>query len=543
MHDLLVEQLLVVLTTGLLAGYLCRQIGLPPLMGYLLVGALLSEGVLGWVSADAAEIGDLAEVGVFFLLFSIGLELSLEELKRLGRHLIIGGLLQMLLVAVPIAGTLVLRGWETNAAMLVAAALAFSSTVLVFRTLGELGRTSSPVGRRAISILLFQDAALVPLLLCIPLLAGSEKSIPATEWLRLAAVSIGFVLATVLLRYTLNRWLIPRITQHRSPDLVVLMTLTILGGVTLIAHRLRLPPALGAFAAGLAFGGNRWSEQVDSLILPFREAFAAVFFVSLGLLIDVAGILRAPQAAAVGFVGLTLIKTAAATIALRATGVPIAACWRPAISLAHVGEFAFVLILAGGSAGVISFAEQRQLITLAGTTLLLAPLLMHWGLTGNVPDASFDDATHHDVHLPGDSDRTCLVIGMGPVGRAVASRLETHGYAVTAVDANPLNLQAFAQHGFPTVAGDAQQEGVLRSAGADQVQILVICVPIDEVALAITRQGRALNSGARIVVRCRYASNRDPLRRVGADVVISEEARSTRDLIEAAEQVTAKGAG
>ncbi|QDU36133.1 Glutathione-regulated potassium-efflux system protein KefC [Maioricimonas rarisocia] len=543
MHDLLVEQLLVVLTTGLLAGYLCRQIGLPPLMGYLVVGAMLSEGVLGWVSADAAEIGHLAEVGVFFLLFSIGLELSLEELRRLGRHLFVGGLLQMVLVAVPVTGALLLRGWNPNAAMLVAAALAFSSTVLVFRSLGELGKTSSPVGRRAISILLFQDAALVPLLLCIPLLSGTEESVPVTEWLRLAGVSVGFVLATVLLRYTLNRWLIPRITQHRSPDLVVLMTLTILGGVTLIAHRLHLPPALGAFAAGLAFGGNRWSEQVDSLILPFREAFAAVFFVSLGLLIDVPGILHDPQLTAIGFVTLTLIKTVAAAVALRATGLPFAACWRPAVSLAHVGEFAFVLILVGGSAGVISTDEQRQLITLAGTTLLLAPLLMRWGLAGDVTDPSAEDAPHHDVHLPADSDRTCLVVGMGPVGRAVAARLETHGYAVTAVDANPLNLQAFAQHGFPTVAGDAQQEGVLRSAGADQVQILVICVPIDEVALAITRQARALNSEARIVVRCRYASNRDPLRRTGADVVISEEARSTRDLIEATERVTAKDEG
>ncbi|MEW4527045.1 cation:proton antiporter [Maioricimonas sp. JC845] len=543
MHASLVEQLLVVLTTGLLAGYFCRQLSLPPLMGYLAVGALLSEGVLGWVSADADEIGHLAEVGVFFLLFSIGLELSLEELRRMGPHLIVGGLLQMALVAVPIALLLMLRDWTFNTSLLIAAALAFSSTVLVFRALGELGRTCTPLGRRTISILLFQDAALVPLLLCIPLLAGTGESATAAEWLRMAAVSFGFVVATLLLRLALNWWLIPRIARHRSPDLVVLMTLTILGGVTMIAHRLQLPPALGAFAAGLAFGGNRWSEQVDSLILPFREVFAAIFFVSLGLLIDVPGILREPQYVLGGLILLSAIKSMAATVALRATGIALKDCWRPAVSLAHVGEFAFVLILVGGSAGVIPPDEQRRMITIAGATLLLAPLLIRWGFGGDATPAESEEGERHDVRLPDDAGRSCLVIGMGPVGRAVASRLETHGYAVTAIDANPLNLQAFAQQGFPTVAGDAQHESVLSNAGAVDVQIIVICVPIDEVAQAITAQSRRLNNDARIVVRCRYASNREPLRRAGADVVISEEARSTRDLIEATERVTAKNDG
>lgn len=537
------EELLIVLTTGLVAGYLCRQIGLPPLMGYLAMGSLLSESVLGWVSSDVTEITHLAEMGVFFLLFSIGLELSLEELRRMGRHLLVGGSVQMLLVAAPVTAILMARSWSMNTAILVAMALAFSSTVLVFKSLGEAGQTSAPLGRRAIAILLFQDAALVPLLLCVPLLAGGDAGAPGgAEWGRLALVSVGFVTATVSLRYVLNRWVIPQIAQHRSPDLVVLMTLTILGTVTLLAQTLGLPPALGSFAAGLAFGGNRWSEQVDSLILPFREAFSAIFFVSLGLLIDVSEMIHQPLLIAGGILMLTLIKAAAATFALRTTGRPLAACWRPGLGLAHVGEFAFVLILIGASDGLITPEERTRVMTVAGATLLIAPVLIRWGFADSDDESAAPEETSDDnLPLSSAAERHCLVIGMGPVGRAVAGRLETLGYSVSVIDSNPLNLQAFAQHGFVTVAGDGEQDDVLLSAGVARAQIVVICIPIDEVAHNITARVRALNTMARIVVRCRYARQVDRIRKAGADVVTSEEARSTRELVEVVEKLTIAG--
>ena len=536
MQDSFVEVMLIVLTTGLLAGYVCRQISLP-LMGYLSVGALLGEGALGWVSSDVEEVAHFAEVGVFLLLFSIGLELSFPELRRMGRTLLVGGGLQMVSVAVPIAAILAANSWEWPAAILVGLALAFSSTVLVFKSLGELGQTSTGLGRRAISILLFQDAALVPLLLCVPLLSGAG-GVSAGDVFRLAAVSIGFVAGVVALRYGLNVWLIPRVTRHRSPDLVVLLTLTVLGGVTLVAYRIGLPPALGAFAAGLAFGGNRWSEQVDSLILPFREAFAAVFFVSLGLLIDVSEIFRNPLVALLGVLVLTSVKATAAMVAFWCTGHRFRDCWRPALGLAHVGEFAFVLIRVGTSAGVIRPHEESALITIAGTTLLMSPLFIKWGFGGKPGGEPARESSPLAAGNRASAGRRCLVIGMGPVGRAVASRLETLGYAVSVVDSNPLNLQVFAQQGFKAVAGDAQREHILQAAGLPESRIVVICVPIDEVARTITQQARRMNAAARIVVRCRYLQNLEVIRDAGADVAISEEARSTQELVTAVESQT-----
>jgi CPA2 family monovalent cation:H+ antiporter-2 len=535
-----IEHTLIVLTTGTLAGYACRQFSWPPLMGYLAVGTLIGESLLGWIPADVEEISHLAELGVFFLLFSIGLELSLGELRKLGRYLLVGGTTQMLLVAVPVSLLLMLTGWKPAVALLVGCAAAFSSTVLVFKSLGELGMTASASGRRAISILLFQDAALVPLLLCIPLLIEQppDAATGRINWWQLILASAGFVGATVLLRAIFNQWLIPRITRHRSPDLVVLMTLVVLGSVTLTAYRAGLPPALGAFAAGLIFGGNRWSEQVDTLILPFREAFAAIFFVSLGLLIDLSSLTDRPLTILGAFLLLTAFKTLSAWVALWLTRLSFRQSWGPAVGLAHVGEFAFVLVLVGTTAGAITAREQQFLITLFGLTLLAAPVLIRLGFTRARQVASEDAETTEPLKHFAHSKRSCLVIGMGPVGRAVGSRLDTYGFAVTAVDSNPLNLQAFAQLGFPTVTGDAQQERILVSAGVDRAGVIVICIPIDEVAVRVAKTCRQLNPDASILVRCRYANQIEAIEQAGADVVVSEEARSTQELVRLVEQLS-----
>lgn len=534
-----IDELLILLTTGLVAGFACRQWSLPPLMGYLVVGAAIGQDGLGWVHPEQEEIKHLAELGVFFLLFSIGLELSLEELRRMSRFMLAGGPVQMLTTGAPVAAVLVWFDWSWQTAALVGLALAFSSTVLVFKALGELGRTGWPIGRRSIAILLFQDAALVPLLLCIPLLAGTGETVGVKEWIELGVSSAAFLVGTVGLWWLLSRVVIPRITQHRSADLVVLLTLTVLGVVTLVAHRIGLPPAIGALAAGLAFGGNRWSEQIDSLILPFREAFSAIFFVSLGLLVEVSAMVEEPLLMLGGMAGLMLIKTTSGTLAFRLTGTPWKHAVRPAAGMAHVGEFAFVLMLLAASAGVLDAENQQRLIGIAGGTLLLSPLLIRWGFDVR-EEEGFQEPTE-DTEAPYEAEsRRAVVIGMGPVGRAVVSRLETHGYEVRAVDLNPLNLQAFAQFGIPVVAGNAETPSVLRSAGVDRAGMVIICVPVDEVATRVTAAVREMNDQAQIIVRCRYARNSQAIRRARADHVFAEEAYTAIELIKLIETPNSK---
>ncbi|MBX3422569.1 MAG: cation:proton antiporter [Pirellulaceae bacterium] len=533
-----VQGILIILTTGLLAGLVCRQWSLPPLMGYIVVGMAIGPSALGLVRSESTDIEHVAELGVFFLLFSIGLELSLDDLKRTSRYMLIGGPIQMTLVAVPVALGLMGLGWPAPKAWLLGAAVSLSSTVLVIKALGEMGRLATGSFRRSIGILLFQDMALIPLLLFLPVLSGWEAGrnedglIQALTWVYMALVTVGFVAGTVLLRLTMVYLVVPRIMQHRSPDLVVLMALVVLGSVTLAAYRLGLPAALGAFAAGVVFGGNRWAEQIDSLILPFREVFSAIFFVCLGLLIDPHAIAQDPWRAGFLLAGLVVVKGLAAGVALRVTGLSWRESVGPALGLAHVGEFAFVVILLASTTGVLSQSERQLVIAVAGGSLLAAPLLLRYGFRAGVDSGEETVAVPGLTLKSGSKLRRAVVIGMGPVGRATAGQLETLGFELACLDLNPLNLQGFSQLGVPTVAGNAESDDVLRAAGVVQAQMILICVPQDEVAVRVSEHCRRLNSSARIVVRCRYLHTLSSLRRAGADFVVSEEANAARQLVE-----------
>ena len=530
MLNTFVYDLLIILTAGLIAGLVCRRLRVSVLIGYLVIGALVGKGALGWVSDDQHEIEYIAEAGVFLLLFSIGLEFSFDELGRLGRNLVIGGSVQMLVVALPVAAILLALGLEWQPAILIAAAVSFSSTVLVFKALAEWGHSSLPHGRRAIGILLFQDAALIPLLLLVPLLTDAGKAAGPLQYILLAITSVMFVVAVVVLRQLLAKWIVPTFASYRSPDLVVLFAVVLLGGVTLGAHTVGLPPAIGAFAAGLALSGNRWTKQIDALILPFRETFAAVFFVSLGLLFDARALLAEPLFTLACFASLLAIKATAGTIALRLTGLRWQAAAGMGIGLAHVGEFAFVLVLLGWESGVIAESDYQRIVALAIGSLILTPLLLKSGLRWT--QFSHDQGKElSETKRLVPTGNGAIVVGAGPVGRQATSWLETAGKDVCLVDLSPVNLHPFAQQGIRTVAGDAMEREVLDRAYIDAASIIVICIPDDETAVQIVRELRTTNSTSFVLVRCRYRANMGTLSKSGANRVVSEEAEASDAIV------------
>ncbi len=530
MAEQFIYELLIVLTFGLIAGLVSRQLHAPTLVGYLIAGGILGHGALGWVSRETIEIEYLAEAGVFLLLFSIGLEFSLDDLLRIGRHLVVGGASQMLACSLPAIIALRMMEFAWPAAILLGAAVAFSSTVLVFKALSEAGHAGTPHGRRAIGILLFQDAVLVPLLLLTSILTGDPPTL--LDYLWLVASSTIFMMAIVGLRRLLARWLVPMLAGHRSPELVVLFSLVVLGAVTLFAHALELPPAVGAFAAGLTLGGTRWSGQFDALLLPFRETFAAVFFVSLGLMLNLSRVATEPVLIFGGIALLVLLKAAAATAALWLTKLP----WRHSlgmgVGLAHVGEFAFVLLLVANHAGLISRTSTERFVAIGVGTLILSPLLMQrglaWSRATTDTEEEYERATADDRAAPLGK---ALVIGLGPVGKAVASQLETTGYELTLIDRSPVNAHALAQLGAHVLAGDATEDSLLDAARTEQCELIVVCVPDDEVALRVVEAIRRRNSTAKVFVRCRYASTVSELKRAAADVAVSEEATASLELL------------
>lgn len=532
MQPTFLSELLLVLAFGLLAGLICKRIRVPTLVGYLVAGSILGQGALGWVSRETHEIEYLAEAGVFLLLFSIGLEFSFDELARLRRPILLGGAAQMLACGVPAGIVLYWLDFPLTSAVLLAAAVAFSSTVLVFKALSEEGHVGTPHGRRAIGILLFQDAALVPLLLLTTVLVGKEPP-TAVDYLWLIAASAMFLLAILALRHVLTKWLVPYLSSHRSLELTVLFSLVVLGAVTMFASTLGLPPAVGAFAAGLCLGGNRFSGQFDALLLPFRETFAAVFFVSLGLLMNLTQVAHEPALVFGGIVALLLLKTLAATAALWLTQLPLRQSLGMGIGLAHVGEFAFVLLLEAHHEQLVRDASNERFIAIGVGTLILSPLLMQFGLRFAKlrPVAEQVDAQLHKLRPDEQPPGRAMVIGLGPVGKSVASQLETMGYQLTLVDRSPINAHALAQLGAHTLAGDATEATLLDAAEAHVFELVVVCVPDDDISLRVVQQVRQRNPTAQILVRCRYASTVAKLTDAGADIAVSEEATASLEML------------
>ncbi len=524
----LAVDLIVILTAGAVAGMICARFRISLLAGYLLVGALIGRGGLGLVANPGHDLEQIAEIGALFLLFSVGIEISLGELSKMGRFFFVGGSVQMVLTAIPLTAVAWWLGLRPAGAILAGLAGAFSSTVLVFRALSESGATHSPHGRRGIALLLFQDAALIPLLLLIPLVSGDGPAPSWTSYLLLAVKGIGFVLAVLLLHGWVGRIGVPRLAAAKRVELLVLVTLSLLGLICWGAYRLELPVAVGAFASGLVLSGTRISRQIDAIVLPFREAFAAVFFVSLGMLLQPREALSEPLLLGVGLVGMVAVKTVAAALALRLIGLSWPSAWGMGLGLAQLGEFSFLLASRGVAAGIITTQEFNRMLFIAVATLIATPFLLRWGLR-------WVESTEADAPAPawraGTGGKRGLVIGIGPIGGQLATLLESRGVPLTMIDLSPVNLHPFAQKGFDTFSGDAREPGVLQQINVRECGLAVVCVPKDEVALEIVRALRQANPTLTIVVRCRFQLTAPRLLRAGARAVVSEEEESVGPLM------------
>jgi CPA2 family monovalent cation:H+ antiporter-2 len=535
-----IEDLLWVLLAGACAGVVCRWRQASLLVGYLVVGALIGAGGLGIVEEPRHELEMIAEAGALMLLFSVGIEFSFAELSALRTYFFVGGALQMALVALPLTLAARLAGMPPTSAVLAGVAGSLSSTVLVFRALTEQGQTESPHGRRGLAVLLFQDAALVPLLMLTPLLTGGENGPQLGAFAALAVKAVAFFAGLWALQRAIAAILAPTLAGLRSVELVVLVVVMLLGSLCWTAYRLGLPPAVGAFGAGLALSGNRLTRQIDAIVLPFRETFAAVFFVTLGMLLRPAAFLAEPLLLAIGLAAMVLLKACAAAVALRAVGLPWRGAWGMGAGLAQLGEFSFLLVAQGMNAGLISAHDYNRMLFIAVATLVLTPWLLNRGLAwaGGAPT----EALGRRPTPPAEGQRA-LVVGIGPIGGQAASRLETLGIDVALIDLNAVNLHPFAQLGFATFAGDASDPVVLERADVADRHLAVVCVPKDDLALEIVRALRKANPRLEIIVRCRYQGFAARLRKAGAASVVSEEQEAAGPLMRRCEQWLRQTAG
>lgn len=484
-------------------------------------------------------IDQLANLGALFLLFSIGIHFAPSELFRIKKFLLVGGPLQMFGVIIPLTVVTYLMNGDWRTGLLIGFAVSLSSTVLVFKSLEDFGQAASPYGTRAISILLFQDIATAPILLIIPLLfsAGTGNESVANTFMMMGAKALFFIVLIVGIRLIFTTRGIKLFAQLKSVELMVLFTIVLLFVVCLIADRLELPDAIGAFAAGVALSENRLSGQISALSIPFRETFSAIFFVSLGALLDPQVLFDHPESTLGLLAAMLLLKTLAGGIAFKLLGLAVIPAFAMGLGIAQLGELSFIILQQGPFKAEHPVLYQ-QLLFVALSSIILTPLFLKiaMNVVRKRPVVENPAGRHREMLLPqGEGRRSALVVGLGPIGQRVTSFLEISGVDVCLIDMNPVNLQPYAQEGFRTIAGDATEAKTLKHAEIDRAKLVVITIPNDLFATDTIQTIRSMGQDCSIVARCRYTASIHPLKKAGADIVICEETEAGGQLVETLE--------
>jgi monovalent cation:H+ antiporter-2, CPA2 family len=469
-------------------------------------------------------------------MFALGAEFSSGELRRLGRVATVGGSLQVICtmglgpLLAPVLGLSFLQG------VFVGALLALSSTVVALKVLMARGELQALHGRAAIGILLAQDIAVVPMVVVLPTLSGGGDAL--LNQLSLAALKAAAVLLVAFVLGTRTvPWVLNHVALGQSREVFLLSVLGLALGTAVATSFAGLSLAFGAFLAGLAVAESEYRTQVMTEVLPLRDLFVALFFVSVGMLIDPS--VLAAQAGLVALLAVTAVvgKVVIVTLAVSLVGMPARVGLLAGLSLAQVGEFSFVLARVGVDAGAIPPAVFSLTLATALVTILFAPSLLRSGpfivrLLERMPvvGARFAAPVIADQEIEGLRQHT-VICGYGRVGRELADALERRKFRYLVVEYNPLVVRELRNVGVPVIYGDAANPAVLDHANLERARVLAVVMPDAHAAEAATRYARARYPRLDIVVRVAGAEQMERLRRAGASEVVQPEFEAGVEII------------
>jgi monovalent cation:H+ antiporter-2, CPA2 family len=530
-HELpLLVNIAMALAYALAGGLLSRRLGLPTIVGYLAAGVALGPLSLGY-QADERAIQQFAEFGVILLMFGVGLHYSFEDLWKVRRVAIPGAFFQMLIVSV--LGYLVARGWgySTGAAWVFGIAISISSTVVLMRALMDRGWLEGRHGKIAIGWLVLEDLLTVGILVLLPVIASRESG---PVW-QTAGLAVGKALLFLFLMLVVGDRIVPavlaRIVNTRSRELAVLVALTVAVGTALAsAHFFEVSLALGAFVAGIVVGESEFSHQIGADLLPFREAFAVMFFVSVGMLVNPSDIMARWDQVLIAILLIVVVKgliSGALAALTRCSG-------RTALILAagrgQIGEFSFIVGQSGFALGLIDSSQYSVILAGAIGSITLNPLVMRLiapaerALKRNPALWKLIDRPI-DTERPSDEVLTnhVVIVGCGRVGRHIAEALGRLGITRIVIEADPERVAKLQQLGVPVMYGDASNSEIIAHSGLERARALVITLPDDSSALAVATAARLTSRKLQIIGRASTWEGARRLRAAGVDHVVRPE--------------------
>jgi CPA2 family monovalent cation:H+ antiporter-2 len=525
-HALLVD-ILVLLSAALALGMVAERLGASAVLGYLVAGTLVGPNMLGFVQANDG-IDFLAELGASLLLFTIGTEFSISRLRRLGRRAFIAGVLQVGITIAAGMGAALAFGLAPGTAFALGAVLALSSTAVVARLLVDARALDSNYGRLSMGILLVQDIAVVPIVLVI---AFAESGGDARELAATAGRTAVFAAIVVLGFLVLVRFVVPRLlgarAMARNRDLSVVLAIVCALGSAIGAEAAGLPPALGAFVAGVLLGGSAFATQIRADVVPLHTLLLTLFFAGIGLAgdprwaVEHAGLVLAVLVAVL--VGKTLI--AAGT--LRALGIGGATAVAAGAAVAQIGEFSFIVAESAQAKGMLDADFFRLVVTVTVASLALSPLLIAFaGRTARRTDGRPQEAPAHqpDPHEAALDRIEIVLVGYGPAGQAMLEGVPAERRdRVLVIESNPAAWPRITATGAIAMIGDARRRDVLEHARIDDRSTVVVSVSDPTAVAQVAGLVRAVAPGARVIARSRYHDAREEIAAAGAMRVVDEE--------------------
>lgn len=508
--------------------FLFYHFRIAPLVGYLIAGVLLGPSVLGVVS-DIGLIEVLADVGVILLLFLIGVEFSLEELFRVSRTVFLGGFIQVSLTTVVVLLIALYFGASFSQGLFIGILVAMSSTAIVLKVLSDRGEIDSPQGKLSAAVLIFQDLSVVVMVLLLPLM-GERSGLSTFD----IALSIIRAFAVVGLVIMVSRFVVPlmlyRIVQTHSRELFLISVVLICFGTAYLTSLVGLSLALGAFLAGLVISESEYGHQAFSEMLPLKDIFSILFFVSIGMLLNVDSVLLNPAVVLLAVLGVLVIKFASGMLVPLILGYPLRIGVLVGVGLSQIGEFSFVLSREGLNFGLMSGYEYQIFLASAIVTMMLTPFMIQGSgrfseyveklpLSGTLRFGRFKA----DEFKKKAFKNHVIVVGFGLNGRNVSRVMSASGIPYAVLEMNPETVRLEKGRGVPIFYGDASKEAVLMHVNINAARCVVIAISDASATRRIVELSRRLNPSVYIIARTRYASEINPLYSLGANDVIPEE--------------------
>jgi monovalent cation:H+ antiporter-2, CPA2 family len=553
MHDI---DLILTLTGGLAAalvcGYATFRLGLSPIVGYLLAGFVVGPHTPGFV-ADRELAEQLAEVGIILLMFGVGLQFHLEELLAV-RKVVVPGALGASLIATMLGTAIGLAaGWSLSAGVVFGLAISVASTVVLLRVLADAGDLHTRAGHVAVGWLVVEDLLTVLVLVVLPAVFGKGNVTaggPAGHpifGVMLAVAKVGaLVVLTLYGGGRLIPWLLAHAAATRSRELFTLTVLVVALGIAVGSAKVfGVSMPLGAFLAGMVVGRSEFSLRAASEALPMRDAFAVLFFVSVGMLFDPHHLVRAPGLVAGALAVILLGKPVAALALVRMLGQPLRTAASVAVALTQIGEFSFILAATGREMGILDDAAVNTIVAAAIVSITLNPLYYRLArpieavlrrFIGEPPVSgpAADPGSPADPALGADPDRDrVVVVGCGPMGRTLVRLLRENQFQPVVIELNLQTVRELASEGIAAVYGDAVHRQTLEEAGLRGAVALIFSSSQTAGTIEAIRLARELSPSTLIAARANYLAELPALRRAGADLVFAGEGEVALSMTEA----------